>query len=598
MQTSGLNSFWKLAIFAVLFVSCAITFGYSALTPSTKAPDERHHFAYGYGIYQQNFNPLFNRSKIFTSGDAVNHLRHPPAYYYLVAATIGAFNLDKDFPKNLSSMRAFDSQFESKGIPIVRNSLLFLYAIYLVGIYAILKYLVQRGYLNGAAAVGGALLTTFIPSRMFVAGAVSNDALILAIWPFLFLSGIKALLEKDSRALAYFLALAALSALTKLTLAVAAVPLSLALLFCFFTKPRDFLKSAKGPHFWTAAAICILLTAAASLYYGSAIAQFGTPNPTYAQIYGIKHDKFNNGPAEIERSFFDIGYSVLTGSTKSTVGILGRGFLYSDADPASSAALIFVVMITGLLISLSYLLFKRNIQSSIPFILISTTFFFYIVWINWNVNNWELHSRLGTQGRYTIGALEVGIIGCLTAFYWLPRWTKISAIFVSFTLMAAVLFDPFLYARHNQHIYFAAGGPSLIPASLISDGFKKLSVQPLSPAFFVKRGFRKSSRRTESTNFWVMEPHSKIRLQLALNQPFMQVAVWMDGQQAERQVNIIAGNEDKIIHLSRNISVTLTCLPTTKAIQIEMLPVTSGLLRIFDDPHLLGVWAKGVKSCP
>ena len=133
MKKNVFDPLFQPFLIIILAVSGLLVASTSVLTPTGLYPDERAHFGYAYGIYQQKIDPFFDRTKIFTDGTEYNHLRHPPAYYFLAAGAMAILKLDKDLANSTLSSSKYHRQVTRTLIPPLRITSL---ALYLVHIFA------------------------------------------------------------------------------------------------------------------------------------------------------------------------------------------------------------------------------------------------------------------------------------------------------------------------------------------------------------------------------------------------------------------------------------------------------------------------------
>ncbi|MBD0414202.1 glycosyltransferase family 39 protein [Oryzicola mucosus] len=630
--------FQKGLLGAILLFSALLVDIYSAMTPVGKSPDERHHFAYAYGIYEQGLTPFFDRKAILTDGKDPNHLRHPPGYYFILASAMALLDIDKDFSGNGLSSTQYSGSLKNAAIQPLRAISLALYAVHLLGLYLLVNYLVRRKLVSGWAAVAATALVVFIPSRMHLAGAVNNDTLAMAVWPFLALYGTKTLLEPSLATLLKFAIAATVAALTKLTLAIVVLPFAGAIML-FQLLRFDPLGFQPQLRFWWYEirrsrlreaglfAVFAVLFVFAAAYYGNTYAKFGSVNPTYTQIYNLpdEDNKFRVERTK-ERSWGAIAEDVVVSSWRTTTGAFGHEHLYVDANVTTELVLVTLAFLLALGAVVLSWIYRKNSDLRrllIPLVYLAVPPLFWLIWINWNVGNYALNGRLGTQGRYTIGALEVGILGVFLAWGALQasgvgRLRLIGTVGASavFIMLAPVFIKPLFYARMNEHLYFAANMPSLVAKNLASDGFSKITLKAAEPSGFVKTGYMESSRRTLHKDYFILSPN-QARVIGAVPKidtakfKGLEVAVWAraGSRPSELQLSLrdIAGTTEpasEVLKLSGHISVTSHCFSIPQpelAISIRRVdPDYSLLTRLFKNdnpPILLGAYAKPVAEC-
>lgn len=632
-----MTSFQKTVLALVLLSSALLVAVYSAMTPVGKSPDERHHFSYSYGIYEQGLTPFFDRSAIFTDGDDPNHLRHPPGYYFLLASVMAVLDIDKDYSKAGLSSAQFASSLKNAAIPPLRAVSLALYGIHLIGLFLLANLLVERKLISAWAAIAATALVLFIPSRMHIAGAVNNDALAIATWPFLALYATRMLLEPSLATLLKFGIACTVAALTKLTLAIVALPFAVVILaFQLLSfqplrlKPQfGFWRQQLAAARWREAGlfgIFVVLFVFAAAYYGHTLLRYGSVNPTYTQIYGLSEDdnKFR-AEAKDAKPWIEIANTVVTSSWQTTTGVFGHDHLYSDGNVTTELSLVAIALVSALaalLLALRYT--ERDPRRfAVPLLYLAVPTLFWTIWINWNVGNWATNGRLGTQGRYTIGALELGVIGIFVSWGLLSaapsRNTKliggIGSMFAAL-LLTPVFFKPFLYARMEEHLYFGGKGPQLVVQNLESKGFTKLALKAAEPNSFVKSGYLELSRRSLHRQYFAMAPDGA-RVVAAIPRidtgryNAVEVAVWArpGARPTELQLSVrdVANSKEptaQTLVFPDDIAVLTRCFPVSDqrmSIAIRRTdPEYSLWTKLFKNenpPFLLGAFAKPVEKC-
>lgn len=633
-----MQSLQKFCLISLLTASALLVAIYGAVTPAGKSPDERHHFAYAYGIYEQGLTPFFDRKAILTDGKDLNHLRHPPGYYLVLAAAMAALNIDKDYDgAGLSKVQLSNALKKAAFQPLRAVSIGF-YALHLLGLYLLVTYLVERRLLSSWAGIAATALVVFIPSRMHIAGTVNNDTMAIAVWPFLALYGTKTILEPSLSTLLKFAIAATIAALTKLTLAIVALPFTAAILvfqifrvqpFGFEPKLRFWWEQIRSVRLRDAGlfTLFILLFAYGAAYYGNTLVKYGSVNPTYTQIYGVP-DADNKFRVEgrKERSWVSIADDVVTGSWRTTTGTFGHDHLYANANIATELSLVAAALFSAfvaLFLSAGFRLTTDPRNAAISATYLAVPAIFWLVWINWNVGNWAFNGKLGNQGRYTIGALELGIFGIFLAWSLIHQSSRrefnrvgLVGLALVFALLAPVFFKPLFYANQNEHLYFAGSIPKLTTQNLRSEGFRRINLSGLEPKRLAKSGFVATSRRSLHTNYFVMAPDKAMvagPAQRIDQQKFkaVEIAVWARAGSRPTDFRLSVRDTAKrtnpvvqTISLNKNITVTTRCFPVTDeqvTLSIRRIdPDYSLLTRLFKNdnpPILLGAYAKPVAEC-
>lgn len=470
-----MNETTRRLLLFLLASSWLLTAIYSATTPSSLAPDERHHFSYAYGIYQQGLTPFFDRSAIKTDQGEYNHLRHPPAYHFLLAAAMEALHIDKDFTAVHLSTNDYRAALRAASIPPLRAISLGLYAIHLLGLYMLLSFLVERRLLTNLAALGSAVLILFIPSRLYILGAVNNDALVAAVWPFLALYGLRSMVQPSLPTMLMLVATTALAAMTKITLVIVAIPFiagamvaETARFFAMGVQARlaFWLREMRliGLRHLPLVAFFALSVSFTTAYYANLVIQYGSVNPSYTQIYDLPaSDSIFHFDGPAERDWQSIARDVIRSSWRTTTGIFGHSHTYVTENTSTELLLVesaFGAALLGLLVL--FFLHRRTSSPNalIALVLLSVPILFWLIWIQWNVGNWAINRHLGTQGRYSIGALEIGVIALLLVWSAyaldsrrLSRVIGCIGIVGTVLVLLPVLTKPFFYARQNDHLY-------------------------------------------------------------------------------------------------------------------------------------------------
>ena len=615
MKKNVFDPLFQPFLIIILAVSGLLVASTSVLTPTGLYPDERAHFGYAYGIYQQNLDPLFDRTKILTDGTEYNHLRHPPAYYFLAAGAMAILKLDKDLANSTLSSSKYYRQVTRTLIPPLRITSLALYLVHIFAVYYLLCYLVSASMLTRTTAIFVALLVLFIPSRTFIAGAVSNDALSITVWPLIALFGIKMLREPSIGSFLLLGSFAAIAALTKLTVAIVAIPivgavLAKLLIDAFFRwRAGTTIKSEISSQLRKIGSyeiLCLLFFIFAigsfSIYYGNMLIKYGSPSVSYTRIYdlGPGENKFHNtippSQAEIEKtSALDIAVRVVKGSWSSTTGIFGHYQIYYDGNTNRELLLVSAGILISVIPLLVFLFHDRGIAAReailISSVMIFTMFLFYAIWSSWVYKGWISSGRIALQGRYSIRALEFGIVGLFVAWGGLAtsanRTSRVLGTVggvLLFLLLAPAFFKPLLYARMEENSYFEAKGPS------------RLDVTPLRPNWFKKLGFVEKSRRDFHTNYFRFGSDGVAEVSLPLGQP-VELAIWARGDPALDRSYLRIGSET--IEFEPNVTVKNLCIADPRpGTEVAAVLTDAPLLKKADSIYLLGIYGRAVESCP
>ncbi|MDI6025759.1 hypothetical protein QBK99_06085 [Corticibacterium sp. UT-5YL-CI-8] len=636
---TSMNETTRRLLLFLLTTSWLLTAIYSAMTPSSLAPDEPHHFSYAYGIYQQGLTPFFDRSAIRTDQGEYNHLRHPPAYHFLLASVMDILHLDKDFTAVHLNVDDYRAVLRSSAIPPLRAISMGLYAVHLLGLYMLLSFLVERRLLTNLAVLGSAALILFIPSRLYILGTVNNDALVAAVWPFLALYGLRSMVQPSLPAMLMLVLTASLAAMTKITLLIVAIPFVAGALvaetvrfFATGARPRlsFWLREVRliWPRHVPLLAVFIITVGLTTAYYANLIIQYGSVNPSYTQIYELPatDNIFHfDGPAE--RGWQSIANDVIRSSWRTTTGIFGHSHLYVTAN--TSTELFLVQIAYGAALLALVVLFFIHRRTSFQAALVSAVFLsvpivFWSIWIQWNVDNWAINRHLGTQGRYSIGALEIGVIAVFLVWsaYALDRrrlWRVFGYIGLIGTIAALspVLARPLFYARQNEHLFFAAKMPEVIQAKLLSEGFQRVDLSAVKPKSFVASGFREALNRTRHTNVFTVEPDgASMRGPLPSLKPSgltaVEIAVWTKRGSRETDFKLELTDSENLplasakLSLGPDIEVDTVCLEIAsgavgKALSITRDGPASSRWEAFwknnIPPLLLGVFVKPAERC-
>ncbi|MEN6478758.1 MAG: glycosyltransferase family 39 protein [Anaerolineales bacterium] len=232
------RSRWLLLVLALYF-ALAVTYG--LVTPLWEAPDEPQHAAYAFQLARGGGLPVLDPA---APGDWRQEGGQPPLYYLLVAAIVHPIDTSNwaavyvpnpyvDLGRVTSDGNvnaALHSSAEAwpyRGAALAAHIARLVSA--LLGVVTVLSaYLLGREVLPDApgVALGAAALTAFNPMFLFISGAITNDALAIALCSLTVWLLVRALRRPPTVAgWALRGALVGLAALTKLS-ALALVPLA------------------------------------------------------------------------------------------------------------------------------------------------------------------------------------------------------------------------------------------------------------------------------------------------------------------------------------------------------------------------------------
>lgn len=657
-KSSSSERTWnKPFLVAMLFLSGILVSVYSATTPIARSPDERHHFAYAYGIYKQNLNPLFDRSLILSDGDDLNHLRHPPAYYFIIASAMYFLDIDKDF-RNLGVPPAeYEAALSRSSIPVLRKISIFLYFISLFGVYKLITLLTKFKFVSGFHSILVASLILYIPSRLHIAGTVNNDALVVAVWPYMAYYCIKSVIYRNPSSTLLLLTTSMIGVLTKVTMLIVAFPLVIIVLLFLSMKIcsgrqniyehiRKWKNEISNNRLSSIAVLSIFMIILSyfSVYFVTSLIKYGSINPTYTQIYQISDDdnKFKIDLSDEEKHarfprWIDMATSVIISSWRTTTGVFGHGYLYVESDIRIELILIITAVFISLLNVVFIVIFgkqRKFITLSISLTFISIPILFYYVWIDWNWSNWATNGRIGVQGRYTIGAVELGLIGVFVTWSgWrlhprhLVRAGGALGGALIFLFLAPALFKPLLYARMNEHLYFSSNMPRTVERFLKEGGYSKLELVPVSPPSMVRNSFVGEAKDSGHKNFFrILSARAKFSAKLKSDglgaRQAVSLAVWTRGGELPIPLRLeLRGSLDEdhpigsdAFYIGSDVGITKKCFEINGFIDDELtvyLMVSSDMnknhtavFNIYNDiirrgnsPILLGVYAKAVDGC-
>ena len=223
-----------IALILIAFILLATL--YSQIIPLGEAPDEVPHFTVVRYIVQNGHLP---------STDEEHEAFQPPLYYLLcagltfwadydgyVAKANADYSLDPGQPKNLL-LHASDEAFPHRGWALTWR-LLRLLSVVCGAVTVWATYRIGRTLFPGRPAVGLTMagLNAFIPEFLFMSGVVNNDNLAAAISALLLLQMVRLVKGRDDWLTVGSLGiLLGLGVLSKVSVAVGALPAGLALLY-------------------------------------------------------------------------------------------------------------------------------------------------------------------------------------------------------------------------------------------------------------------------------------------------------------------------------------------------------------------------------
>lgn len=453
---------------AVLCCSGAISLLSSVVTPSRAGPDERHHFTHIMALAQDPvvFPPRYERIWTDKKGDG-NHLIHPPLYYMLMALPYRFLENREVFSEKGLEKDRYGFISSQVMVPVLRLPSLAFTLLGLWGIYRLLFLMVTRLGLWPFWAVCGALITTLVPSFTFVGAVLNNDALVLAVWPFLIESTLRFCLDFLGRDALRVMAWGSAVILTKATLWPMLIFCLIAIAIVSMQKVREHgiasssieLKYSKSrfASLGTLFPCCFL---ALALYYLLAMfARYGAFQPSYSTVFGIlpEQSKWYRGPIAEPLDFNAVFVFAETMFQKlffSMIGVI-RTDAFFQANYATERGFCFILGLFGLiLVNLPALYFTlpRNYQSRAwSFVLPMFALGFLMIFGIRAFFAYRASGYIGIQGRYLIGYLHLLIFGLLLQASLpttLPDWKERLRQGINFACVILLIFSltiPFGY---------------------------------------------------------------------------------------------------------------------------------------------------------
>lgn len=470
------RNLWKLGFVVIAFLYIIDVFGTTITIPVRKAPDERHHFALVVFFVEHDLLE-FNRREIKTDRYDVNHLAHPPFYYYLLAqaAKLVFPTLGPGFFSEETTLFEVQSVFWIKAFRVI--SIVIFTTIYLLGVYMCLRKIVHCNILTIPASLLLCVLWFFLSSRLMGAAVLSNDAMAIAVWPWLLYIVICGLYGFASLRKYYLVVAAVISSalMTKATL----FPLGVtAAIVCFFAvmtvvktagtaiEPGNTSLTLRWQSLWAKwrsmfreiGFVYIAIGLAVALIPISAIiidySKYGSIAPAFYEVHpniDPKSRLFNVELLNHPLSFLHIAENIIDKLWSSTIGVYGHGFYYITATGPISGQI--YLGLTMVICIVSTIIYWRTRDKT--WLLIALSSGVYIIFIAiFIIEMYSVHLTRGhfaSQGRYTVGYFEMSllsVVGITERLNYLSRrtgslsWLLAGAAYTAILVLTLLLIRP------------------------------------------------------------------------------------------------------------------------------------------------------------
>lgn len=461
---------WKVLVCFLLFFSAVLTAVMSRTVQPENPPDEAQHFSLIRYLANHPFEFPVRYEHVKGEYKQYNAIIHPPLYYYAMACVLRFVDTN-----NSSGWQGADPMNQEKRgelILKVRVFSLFFAFCGLWGMFRLLFWLMNQGWLAPSMAAAAAVLSVFIPSFLYGYGALNNDVFVWALWPFLTLYSARFYCVRHMDDLFRFLFFAGLMVLSKATawflIAGLSVPVAGGLLSwyssrkSFQDKQRSEAKRTWQGLFWAAAAAFFLVLAL--LHVGRLVITYGTPQPAYWKVYGIPLQDsqfYRISPGGLpERSFFQLSREAGISLIQTASGIIGHKQRAYDSKPENLLLMLFAGTSTLLVLGIVPLLRRSWKDSSRPLFLaavfISVPVAFLLIFLGYCRYAYYLQGMYGNHARYFTGYLQVFWIGLMMlvstpacASFWPPLVRRVlSAGTVG--VLAYIFCRPHYFFQHME----------------------------------------------------------------------------------------------------------------------------------------------------
>lgn len=510
----------KILLGIVLLLSAMITVSSGLYQSPRSAPDERHHYAYIKYVAEHFGEFPIEYENIFTDREGdYNHLGHPPLYYYMMASVYRIFSPNKDYTSIVREIDAYGKHSSYYTISFLRPfSWLFVF-VGLLGMWKLAIFLSKYFDLPPTMAVLATALVSFVPGFTYIGGALNNDVLVMAVWPYIVLFTLQFHVNGNYRFFWLAVAALAIGVLSKATLWLLvlffATFLSIRVVYVFFvTKPVEAFQSQIGGSednqnriaSVLSTTLALLLCFVALVHLGSNYVRYQSLQPSYDRIYGfaVEDSKFFKAEGredEIARATFsEVTKPNTIRGMKSLAGVVGHTERFYPQHPEKLIFLFLISSVLILFVSLPYWWKSSWNQRIVVILFLLLPIIMYFFFFHRGFSTYKVTGYFGSQGRYAIAYLQLFIFG-LTFVAGAGCWqhTFIELVrrvvcVLAFLAIAFVLVRPLYYSERTLEMYHRAGIPTLVRQKLENEGFEKLNIVYYIPRKLASRSYIDRSR--------------------------------------------------------------------------------------------------------
>lgn len=547
-KTTPMSRPVSMAIIAILATSTIISLLIGSVLSTLHGPDERHHYSYIKHVAENPlpYPPRLEAIRTATTSDTItselahegdrNHLRHPPLYYYLMAIPYRMLAPENHVPEIADQLDRHGGVSMRWGIPPLRAASILFSALWAFGTFWLLHHLVRRTWLRQWAAVVFALCSSFVPAYTFISGTLNNDALSLAVWPFLALSVFR--FVEDGRRSDGFqtVLLCGIAVLTKASLWPLAFSAATALVLVAWirlkrknqgseTTPtvaaslRSIAPRTPTDYWWFSGAVATTMLVIA--YVVATIGRYGSLLPSTSDVYsqplgnttpamipaaqpmgsgggGTDNEGAATGDQRQSRLGFAIWWFGL--AVRSLFGILSHGDKIYPANHDRIAQLL-ILMTAAAFLVIVYRIVSGNRNSILrptaaAWMLLTASAYVFLA-SQTQYDRFFTTGHVAAQGRYLIGYVDIWLLGFLLVLSRPPsdhlrsrvRSGLMAAPKVAMSAILIVLFvNPLLFLSQSTDPYRDLGIESLVRSEARYHGFEVLDLKAVTPPRFVEHG--------------------------------------------------------------------------------------------------------------
>lgn len=422
------------------------------LSPQRSMPDERHHIAYATYLYKQPLPFPPRLEQIYTGPQRdYNHIKHPPLYYYYLAGLLALSDYDADFSLVGREHDVFGSNRTARvTVPLLRLASWLLMALGLWGSLRLLRYLDAQKLLDPWWGMLFVLMTSFIPGWLFIGGAINNDVMVMALWPWLALALVR--YQKAHNSLDFWIGviLIGLLVLTKATAWLLALVVALTFAgLALRTGQWRRLLHARSSQLVAAGALVVAMLVAVFLL--SNLTRYGKLQPSYLEVHqlDLRESKFWTLPKDAPEpqiswnyTFEQANYYLMRGWT----GVLSHRDLIEKPHLAQLGLLARIAWLL-LMAAFCVALGKEAGRSwLLPLVLVLPMQ--YLLMLAFNHAIYPKYLVHAMEGRYLIGSVHISLLAVLLGLQGDRRIT-LGLTLVASSIWMHVFFDPMLFNRHT-----------------------------------------------------------------------------------------------------------------------------------------------------